>query len=234
MRFLFALPLMLLFLFVISESRAFSKTATFLVIGDSHTVGDFGQRLHEKIGRLPEARVASYGSWGSSPLWWIDGTPTTYEFRAWDLSGNRELIHGVHPTPLLKDLASEIHPSVIVVALGSNLLGSPSEWIDQSVRQLMDEAHAEAPVCVWIGPPSMRQNGAGKILNESDYAAVYGALKQYALQDGCILIDSHSLTHYPPIGGDGIHYDFIPWIGPTLARRWADDVYRRLASELGY
>jgi hypothetical protein len=74
----------------------------------------------------------------------------------------------------------------------------------------------------------MRQNGSGKILTQEDYDAVYDALKRYASKDGCTLINSHVITYYPHSGGDGIHYDFIPVIGPFLAKWWSDEVFFRL------
>jgi hypothetical protein len=231
MNFRFALFLSA-FLFSSQISFAASDPSVVLMIGDSHAVGDFGQDLHKEITHLHKTRIASYASWGSSPNWWMDGTPTTYKFRAWDLAGNRQIIDGTHPTPLLKDLADEIHPDVIIVALGSNLLGSSQEWIDQSIEILMDEARADASRCIWIGPPSMRQNGLGKILTQEDYDAVDDALKRYASKDGCDLINSHVMTYYPPFGGDGIHYDFIPVIGPILAQWWSDEVFLRLLFKL--
>ena len=218
--------------FYATEHNALANVV--LMIGDSHTVGEFGQRLHDDIATLPNVNIASYGSWGSSPSWWRDGTATNYELREWDLAGDRELLTGTNPTPLLSTLVAQTNPSVIVVALGANLLGSPADWIDQSIQNLMDEAHSDAQTCLWIGPPSMRQNGSGKILNDSDYAAVYDSLKSHASADGCLLIDSYAITHYPAVGGDGMHYDYIPNIGLTLADNWADQVFNDLKTAIGY
>lgn len=50
-----------------------------LLIGDSHTAGYYGKEMDGFL-RDTNAKVETFGSSGSIPAWWIDGTETTFGF----------------------------------------------------------------------------------------------------------------------------------------------------------
>lgn len=184
--------------------------STILIIGDSHTVGPFGQKLDQLL-RDEGAKVATYASCGSIAKWWYSGQKTTCGYFENDLSGTKTEA-ATHTTPLFPELLQKINPDHIIIALGTNYvrnLNDDSVIADLSL--MMNDIRSSGADCFWILPPDMRQfRGELPRLNRL-VKAVSG--------DECRYLESASITRYPESGGDGIHY----WSpeGTPLARAWA-------------
>lgn len=93
-------------------------TGVVLILGDSHTVGPFGQKLDELL-RQEGARVATYASCGSTAKWWYTGQKTTCGYFEKDLEG-KVTEATQYATPLFPDLLKTLNPDHIIIALGTN------------------------------------------------------------------------------------------------------------------
>ena len=189
--------------------------STILIVGDSHTVGPFGQKLDELL-RNEGAQVATYASCGSIAKWWYNGQRTTCGYFERDLAGKKTEATK-HATPLFPDLVKNVNPDHIIVALGTNYvknLNDDSVIADLTV--MMNDIRSSGADCFWILPPDMRQFRAEIPRLTRLVKAVAGV--------ECRYLESASVTRYPESGGDGIHY----WSaeGTPLARAWAIEATR--------
>jgi len=186
-----------------------------LLVGDSHTVGTFGRTLDALLRTLP-AEAATYASCGSSPEWWFSGHSTPCGYFQNDLNGHATTATQ-HPTPLLADLVAEVHPTVVVAALGANLVNASLDVVAAQSEKLAQAIHGAGARCIWVGPPH------GRNKPEPGFSRFYEALEK-AVSPDCAFVDSRPYTHYPDQGGDGIHYDSLGEPGKTIARAWAKSV----------
>ncbi len=188
--------------------------ATILIIGDSHTVGPFGQKLDQLL-RNEGAQVATYASCGSIARWWYSAQKTTCGYYKRGLDGV-EFSTTSHITPLFKNLLSEIKPDAVIVELGTNYVMNPSDaFAIEDMQTMAADIKAAGADCFWILPPDMRKF-------RSDLPRL-GRLVTEAAGESCRLFDSAQFTQYPANGGDGIHY----WSaeGTPLARAWATEAF---------
>lgn len=184
--------------------------STILIIGDSHTVGPFGQKLDELL-RNEGASVATYASCGSIAKWWYNGQRTTCGYYERDLAGKKTEATK-HITPLFSELLRNIKPDHIIIALGTNYVKNLNDdSVKADLTVMMNDIRSTGAGCFWILPPDMRQFRAELPRLNRLVKAVAG--------DECRYLESASITRYPDAGGDGIHY----WSaeGTPLARAWA-------------
>ncbi|MBF2052272.1 MAG: hypothetical protein IGS03_02265 [Candidatus Sericytochromatia bacterium] len=191
-----------------------------LHIGDSHTVGIYGQEMDKHL-RSTGAKVETYGSAGSSPSWWKTGQSTRSGFFSRDADGTTvqpKNWRDPHPTPKFKDLLGRFQPNVIMISLGANLINASSETIENQVREMAQAAKASGARLIWVGPPDGRESKKPT----SKQNQLYEHLERVAREYGDF-IDSRPLTEYPASGGDGVHY----WgpEGSRRARQWSQDVF---------
>jgi peptidoglycan hydrolase-like protein with peptidoglycan-binding domain len=188
-----------------------------LMIGDSHSVGTFGNEMDRQL-RATGAQVESYGSSGSSASWWMNGTTTRSGFVARHTDGTVERPNWrtPHETPRLQDLIRQHRPTVLVVSLGGNMRGLSPAGIRRQVQDLARLAQESGTRLVWAGPPERRvdNDDGGASLNRfnnilRDAVAPYGGF-----------IDSSRHTEYS--GGDGLHYSGRR--GRQVATDWAENV----------
>ncbi|PIQ23043.1 hypothetical protein COW36_02045 [bacterium (Candidatus Blackallbacteria) CG17_big_fil_post_rev_8_21_14_2_50_48_46] len=194
-----------------------------LHIGDSHTVGIYGQEM-DKLLRATGAQVSTYGSAGSSPSWWLKGTSTHSGFFSRDDQGKVDAPkdwRAPHPTPKLPDLLKKHQPTVIMISLGANLIGANAATIESQVKELAEIAKASGAQIIWVGPPDGRESKKPN----SKQTNLYNHLKAAASQYGAF-IDSRPLTEYPEKGGDGLHY----WgtEGSKIAKSWTHEVFEQI------
>lgn len=195
-----------------------------LHIGDSHTVGIYGREM-DKLMRSTGAQVATYGSAGSSPSWWLQGTTTRSGFYARGEDGKVDSPadwETPRKTPKLPDLLKKHQPGVIVISLGANLINvKDGDIIEKQVKDLAEVAKASGAKILWVGPPDGRESNKPT----SKQAALYAHLQKVAGQYGTF-IDSRPLTEYPAKGGDGVHY----WgkEGSRTATSWANHVFEQI------
>lgn len=189
--------------------------STILIIGDSHTVGPFGQKLDELL-RGQDARVATYASCGSIARWWYTEQSTTCGYFERDLTGKKTETLS-HPTPRFPELLDRLHPDHVIIALGTNYVRETNDQIViNDLSRMIGDIRSASAQCFWILPPDMRQF-------RSDLPRLNRLIKSAAGQD-CRFFESSSFTRYPESGGDGIHY----WSaeGTPLARAWAIETVR--------
>lgn len=105
-----------------------------LEIGDSHTVGVFGQEL-EKLLEGRGADVERHAAVGTSAGHWVNGG------------------HGAKP---LQDLIARSKPDVVIINLGANSRGG----VGSDVKRLAQIAKNSGAQVIWVGPPRTRQDMA--------------------------------------------------------------------------
>ncbi|MGD9642118.1 MAG: SGNH/GDSL hydrolase family protein [Elusimicrobiales bacterium] len=194
---------------------------TVLFVGDSHSVGPFGWKLDALL-REAGHRAATYASCGSIAQWWVTGKPTPCGYFFRDLAGGTQKGQK-GPTPIFADLLAQIKPEVVIVELGANYSGNPSdEFAVKDMRAMADAILAAGASCLWVTKPDSRKNHEDipRIL-ELTYKATEGK---------CPVFDSTLVTKYPAAGGDGIHYWFKE--GLPIADAWAARVYEWAAPRL--
>jgi hypothetical protein len=194
-----------------------------LHIGDSHTVGIYGREM-DKLMRATGASVSTFGSAGSSPSWWLQGTTTHSGFFGRGEDGKIDSPADwktPHKTPKLPDLLKQTQPSVIVISLGANLIKANGTTIEKQVKDLAEVAKASGAKIIWVGPPDGRESKKPT----STQTALYDHLQKVATQYGTF-IDSRPMTEYPDKGGDGVHY----WgkEGSKIATNWAHEVFNQI------
>jgi len=194
-----------------------------LHIGDSHTVGIYGQEMDKHL-RATGAKVETYGSAGSSPLWWKTGQTTRSGFFSKNAEGQTVQPANwkdPHPTPKFKDLVGRFQPNVIMISLGANLIHSSGAAIEKQVHEMAQMAQASGAKIIWVGPPDGRESKKPTEKQTQLYEHLQRAASQYG-----DFIDSRPLTEYPATGGDGVHY----WgtEGSRIARNWAKEVFEQI------
>lgn len=197
--------------------------ARVLHIGDSHTVGTYGKEM-DKMFRETGAKVRTYGSAGSSPNWWFNGTTTHSGFYSKDDEGKVDSPadwRTPHKTPKLNTLIQDYKPNVIVISLGANLLGAKGDYIEKEVRKMAEVAKTSGAKIVWVGPPDGRESKKPT----SKQAQLYEHLQKVAHEYGTF-IDSRPFTEYPATGGDGVHYGGKE--GTKIAKNWAKEVFAEI------
>ena len=191
-----------------------AAAGTVLFVGDSHSVGPFGWRVDELL-REAGHKTATYASCGSIAQWWVTGkaTPSGYFFR--DLAGKTEKGQK-GPTPIFTDLLAIVRPEAVIVELGANYAGNPSdEFAIKDMGDLAAKIKAAGAACFWVTKPDSRKN-------HDDIPRIL-ELTYKAVADKCQVFDSTKVTKYPETGGDGIHY-WSPQ-GTPIAKAWAQLVY---------
>src|SRR4029434_4713891 len=152
-----------------------------LMIGDSLSVGGFGEAVREHLEYLfGRQNVAFFASCGSSPESWLqdekvfytrcgyrEKTPTTHVYRDYDKGKSPPAM----ATPKVETLIERYKPTIVIVQLGTN-------WMDQSLSdnhiravlaRFVSAAHRGGTRrMVWIGPPDSSRVSKGA---ESDLPA---------------------------------------------------------------
>ncbi|MFN6017633.1 MAG: SGNH/GDSL hydrolase family protein [Verrucomicrobiota bacterium] len=123
-----------------------SKNSKILVIGDSLTVGPFGDFMQEWLfSNLPQSQIAIYAACGSSPEHWMSNKP---EFIS--PCGYRETTpsskiltkyeNGRKPvptaTPKIETLLMKFKPDVLIVQLGTNHFDTLEKDGDKAIPEL--------------------------------------------------------------------------------------------------
>ena len=215
----------------------FGGSRSVLLLGDSLSVGPFGREMQSFLcEEFNERRIFIYASCGSSPEHWLGNepafisrcgsrvkTPSSFTLSEFD--------HGHSPqpftTPKIEALLEQIHPTAVVVQLGTN-------WFDRLEQNSGPEEIARLegfldgfvdavqnapgrPALIWITPPdSSRFRKVQSIV--TNLILLTAKRKSFAV------IDSSSLVHYElgKSGGDGVHYS------SEAAALWAKGVKNKL------
>jgi hypothetical protein len=212
-----------------------------LVIGDSLTVGPFGDKLEEFLIRsVGDSQVYIFASCGSSPEHWLEAEP---EFRSrcgfrvktprkktWLGRHENGRPPEVHSAPKVENLLSKIHPDLVIIQLGTNwfdmLAESGSETGRKKIQHLIEQFHTavqrKAPRAglVWITPPDSSRFRAVQ-------SVVTDAIRDMA-KNRYEVINSSKMIRYEPgkSGGDGVH------LAAPAAEQWFEKVRRSLKNYL--
>lgn len=191
------------------------EAKTVLIIGDSHIVGPFGKTLDTLL-RSEGHDVATFGSCGSIAKWWFSGKNTTCGYFEKNLQG-LSLELNKNGTPLITSLLNEIRPDDVILEFGANYFSFPSDqFVKNDIITIIEEIKSSGANCFFVTNPDSR-----KLKTHQPRLA---HLLSEAVGKHCSLFNSLSVTKYPEIGGDGIHYSFKG--GEDIARKWAAEVVK--------
>lgn len=201
--------------------------ATVLYLGDSLSIGAFGQTFDAAM-RSSGFQVHTVVAGGASPYYWLKNyqpLPCTIGF--WEKSESNERRVGyVRAVPKLEDLISQAKPDVVVVQTGINLYATlrskrrPKEESVAEVRSLIDQmCHSitkGGAASYWVLPPRSHEDRYPSELQEELASLMRGVVERY---EGMVF-ESREVTEFtdPYPATDGIHY------GPAEARGWAEKV----------
>lgn len=189
-----------------------------LEIGDSHSVGTFGQELDSKL-RGTGAQVSTYASAGANPSDFVNGTGHKYGYWEKKADGSEKKVgYGTNAAPpKLETLIAQEKPNVILVNLGANFRsGNPKAEVDK-IGQIAKKHNI--PI-VWVGPPKTRQDNS----NPGSIQAFDQKMAEAVAPYGKYIPSSNLTPKYS--GGDGIHYSGSE--GNAIARQWANGVFSAL------
>ncbi|MGE0529434.1 MAG: SGNH/GDSL hydrolase family protein [Bdellovibrionales bacterium] len=212
-------------------------SARVLVVGDSHCCAGFGRRLFWNLSHAG-ARVEMYGAIASTSIHWLEGlTPSGQVCRHWipEFASHAELTfyEDTVPLPRMETLLRTKAYDLVVIALGTNSLADPEFSSSHSDLAQIVSDYAD---CLWIGPPHLRPDQAGRGESSERVAALEGRLNDFldclgrGLRPKCFLIDSRPATIRGAPGGetiDGIHRT------RTAGMAWADVLARQMKALLG-
>lgn len=194
------------------------RAPTILVLGDSHTYGQFGQRLHERLAARGTHAVVSQAAGGATTETYLEAQPEAlvgYRMRETTRGERapRETAHGLHgPLVPLDALLAKHDPEIVVVALGTNRPRAPVTDSGESLlRRLVRDRVRQI---VWIGPPAI-----GPDRSEALVASLEAAVHRFP---SATFIDSRRFNDAAPLPPANPHF------GPDDARRWADVTFTQM------
>jgi hypothetical protein len=217
-----------------------SSSPKVLMIGDSLTVGPFGDRMEAWLIRTFGASNASiYASCGSSPEHWLAAektfvTPCGYRETK---NGKRVLEkhrNGRKPrkvsTPKIETLLARHRPEIVIIQLGTNHFDNLAQegksaipglarHYDQFANALRKKG-SSVRLVVWIAPPDSSK--FPKWIQDTVEGLISGLGRRYHFGT----IYSRKFTNYRVgrTGSDGVHYD------DSAAYAWANEVIGRLST----
>lgn len=222
-------------IFWLSASASFacqnSTSAQRLVyIGDSHTVGAFGQKISKNLETVTgKSPVKRYGVVGSAAGHWNKKDNSTIRKLSIGYYCDGEgQVNGKAPKadfPTVSQLFQGAEPMVII-ALGTNDLNAKCKISDKnkqmaSVKELLSQVRPNSK-CIWVGPTEQPMTGPiGQNCGQPKIKAFIDNLKQTVSQR-CTYIDSREIksngSPILPNRSDKLHYD------GDLAQAWANSV----------
>jgi SGNH hydrolase-like domain, acetyltransferase AlgX len=191
----------------------YGNVSRVLMIGDSMTVGGFGEAMQDYlVRRFGCSNVAVYASCGSSPEHWMRSGPNFITKCGYREQTPRSSIiydfqNGQRPepavTPKLEDLVGAFHPTAVIVQLGTNWMegmapdvatsqSTYSKILDRFVAAVHSEPNTVRRI-IWITPPDSSLYSPEVKLN------VTNLIKAAARRDFFATIDSNSVTYYIPL-----------------------------------
>lgn len=205
-----------------------SRAEKILIIGDSHSCGDFGKRLVDDLAANGQNRVVLYCAPGlSSQHWLLPGgyTPKKPYQRCKTLSTERPKLEYCGKNgdlPNLRLLLQKEKPDHVVPALGTNNLGLNAL---KSFGELAAQVRASGARCSWIGPPTLGRRAPVCRKYGHNLGPLIERIERDVEHEGmCRYIDSRPHTDAASTP-DCMHRSGDP------ARRWADGVASEVLKE---
>lgn len=213
----------------ITRAEAGTRVTTILVIGDSHTYGAFGYRLHERLAAIGGHAVISEAAGGATTETYLEERPEALVgYRVRESAPGERAPHARvdrlrSPMDSLDVLLARHEPAIVVVALGTNRLRGPvGESCDTFMKHLVHGSPTRR--VFWIGPPTIGVIGvSARNRSETVVAALRGCVQKLA---GATFIDSTTFNASSPLPPDNPHF------GPADASRWADVAFAQIGPRI--
>ena len=216
-----------------------------LIIGDSMALCGFGKRLDGKFRKSDHSKIFTYMACGTNPLSWMKIHPYTNvrtPCGLWTIESQEDgsvkefqdtygMTRGhkpsPHPVPKIEELLESVHPDLLIVQLGNNLLNLPSgnkentgAAFDPYIKPFLDIATPRVGRVVWVAPPV-----CGRVAEEKQNQFVEH-IRSYPAKNLSV-IDSRSLLTYPytHLQSDKQHF-----MGKDMDA-WADKVFDIISRE---
>lgn len=239
---IFSFFLSLVFSLIASVSLACQNSTSadrIVYIGDSHTVGGFGEWLAKNLATVTgKSPVKRYGVAGSAAQHWNKK----------DNSSIRKLTSGYYcdgDGQVFKKAPNADFPTsgqlfqgeapMVVIALGTNDVHGKCK-ISNKAEQMVATKELLAQVrpkskCIWVGPTEQPSDGPiGKNCGQPAIKAFIDNLKETVSQR-CTYIDSRKITvngkPILPNRSDKLHYE------GSLAAHWANGVASKIQESMG-
>jgi hypothetical protein len=221
----------------------YSQGPRVLMIGDSLTVGSFGDVIHDfLVARYGNDSVAVYAVCGSSPQHWLRDEPPFIGkcgYRVQNALRNEvvDFKNGHAPptvvTPKLEGLIRSHRPSIVILQLGTNWMdqieaggdakkqAAYDAILDRIVAAIRDPSDSQRGI-IWITPPDSAR------FSKATQRTVEELITSAAQRDHFEIIPSRKITKYIPgaTGGDGVHYN------KEASTAWAIRLTRYLIRDL--
>ncbi len=204
----------------LTGSSAFAFNTVF--VGDSHSYGKFGEEIDRYL-RSVSKNVTSIASCGSSPSTWMAEKGSKFKstncgYWKKDTKSQETRVQEHQVDSFAQELGN-LHPDLTVIALGTNILGSPTNITSEKrhIQAMLETVKKNNSECIWIGPPD-----EGNKNLKANLSAGVKAIKALVEKNDCAFIDSSTLTKYPVGKGDGIHY------GPQDSADWGKKVVAKM------
>lgn len=212
-----------------------NRTSRVLMVGDSLTVGPFGDRMQQWLQTsLGPQRVFIYGACGASPEHWLAATQPFIApcgYRETTPQTNRLEKHraGRRParvaTPKIEQLIAAHQPQIVIVQLGTNhfdTLASEGREAIPTLEAIYDEFSralrrpgSSVRMVIWITPPDSAkfpdwvEKEVTRLITANNRKHRYGTIR--------------SETHYimGESGADGVHYNEKAadlWVAPVIQK----------------
>lgn len=222
---------LIVFLFALGVSWSASAAPGLLYIGDSHSVGPFGEELLRRLGKVSgRYDVQRYAIAGSSASTWLKdsicapGTKCPFTYGYADPNGAKS---GRLPSnfPGMKKLLQKTQADTVVIALGTNDAHggckSPASSIGAAEKLAASVGDRK---CIWVGPPDYKTGPVGQNCG-ANYGPYVDKLKAAVEKKGCQFIDSRQVktadgSVLKSDAGDKVHFGKkgTQW-GRTIADR---------------
>jgi len=189
-----------------------------LIVGDSHLVGPFGQKLDELIRK--DFDTETYGVCGSVAGWFFNEKETKcgYFFKYLDSTSEKGL---KAKTPDIKKIYEKIKPDFVIAEFGANYYYYEDTATLKDIDEFITFISSNSK-CLFVSQPDSRKL--------RDKIEKINQITIKANNNRCLFFDSSKITHYPDEGGDGIHYSTTT-LKPQ-AENWALKVYEKFSTEL--
>lgn len=188
-----------------------------LLLGDSHSVGYYGQELDRLLRKEPQAVVSTIAVCGATPSWFFTAQKQSCgEFEKFSAS--------LVPAKLSKttrkvtDWLPLQKPHIVVVSLGTNFLNfNHQKKVEAEIDQMIQYIKSQNAKCIWVGPPDARKIYREKI-------ELLAEVISRKVKSHCDWVDSLEYTEYPEEDKDPWNVHYTCSKGKSIAHEWAKAV----------
>lgn len=219
-----------------SSTVAQTTAQNVLIIGDSQTMGTYGETLYSLF-KADDYTTNKYAVCGSTPTYFTQGlsiisSSCNAEYLYDD--GSVETVD-TGDTPLLIALLEKHTPDTVFVTFASNMYGSSEQTIQTAVQTFAEEITGQGIACIWAGPPQ-----GPRYDDLEEYHEFTNIIKESAENSGCRFIDSEDYTAFAfceentfgCASGTDPHFSNYGAAGKAVAEAWAQGVYSEFTASL--